>query len=129
MVQAVMFGVGAVLVLATPLDSMAMQLMPWVVGVSAVGARWMAIFAEAAEFPLYRDLAAAQLRLRAVVCAACCLPPARVHRLAGRRRPATPKWETAPSAPDMQPFGRGERKAWDRLARQGQPAGARARED
>ena len=36
MVQAVMFGVGVLLVLTTPLESMAMQLMPWVVGVSAV---------------------------------------------------------------------------------------------
>jgi hypothetical protein len=35
MVQAVMFGVGVLLVLTTPLEAMAMQLMPWVVAVSA----------------------------------------------------------------------------------------------
>jgi hypothetical protein len=37
MTQAVMFGVGALLVLATPLATLAMQLMPWVVGASALG--------------------------------------------------------------------------------------------
>jgi len=36
MVQAVLFGTGAILVLATPLTAYAMQLMPWVVVVSAV---------------------------------------------------------------------------------------------
>lgn len=36
MVQAVMFGVGIILVLATPLAAFAMHLMPWVVGVSAI---------------------------------------------------------------------------------------------
>jgi hypothetical protein len=36
MVQAVMFGVGALLVLTTPLQTMAMQLMPWVVVVSSI---------------------------------------------------------------------------------------------
>ena len=36
MVQAVMFGAGAILVLGTPLKDFAMQLMPWVIGVSAV---------------------------------------------------------------------------------------------
>jgi len=36
MIQAVLFGVGAVLVLATPLTDMAMQLMPVVVIVSSV---------------------------------------------------------------------------------------------
>ena len=36
MIQAIMFGIGTVLVLATPLQQMAMQLMPWVVGVSAI---------------------------------------------------------------------------------------------
>jgi uncharacterized Tic20 family protein len=36
MVQAVLFGVGTVLVLATPLSAVAMTLMPWVIGVSAV---------------------------------------------------------------------------------------------
>ena len=36
MVQAVLFGAGAVLVLATPLAATAMTLMPWVVGVSAL---------------------------------------------------------------------------------------------
>lgn len=36
MVQAVLFGAGTVLVLATPLSASAMQLMPWVVGVSAI---------------------------------------------------------------------------------------------
>jgi hypothetical protein len=36
MVQAMLFGVGVVLVLATPLSAFAMQLMPWVVGVSFV---------------------------------------------------------------------------------------------
>ena len=35
-VQSVLFGVGTVLVLATPLAAFAMQLMPWVVGVSAL---------------------------------------------------------------------------------------------
>jgi hypothetical protein len=44
MVQAVMFGVGIVLVLATPLSAFAMNLIPWVVGVSAVASApvaWM----------------------------------------------------------------------------------------
>jgi hypothetical protein len=36
MVQAVMFGIGVVLVLGTPLTTMAMTLMPWVVVTSAV---------------------------------------------------------------------------------------------
>ena len=36
MLQAMLFGIGAVLVLATPLKEVAMQLMPWVVGVSVV---------------------------------------------------------------------------------------------
>ena len=36
MVQAVMFGIGAVLVLATPLAGLATQLFPWVVGTTAV---------------------------------------------------------------------------------------------
>jgi membrane protein implicated in regulation of membrane protease activity len=36
MVQAVMFGIGTILVLATPLSALAMSLMPWVVGVSAL---------------------------------------------------------------------------------------------
>lgn len=36
MVQAILFGVGTIIVLATPLSTFAMQLMPWVVGVSAV---------------------------------------------------------------------------------------------
>ena len=36
MAQAVLFGIGAVLVLATPLSEFAMTLMPWVVGVSTV---------------------------------------------------------------------------------------------
>ena len=36
MVQAVMFGVGIILVLATPLSAFAMNLMPWVIGASAI---------------------------------------------------------------------------------------------
>jgi hypothetical protein len=36
MVQATLFGVGIVIVLATPLSAFAMQLVPWVVVVSAV---------------------------------------------------------------------------------------------
>ncbi len=36
MVQAIMFGAGIIIVLATPLNAMAMQLMPWVVGVTAI---------------------------------------------------------------------------------------------
>jgi hypothetical protein len=36
MVQAVVFGVGTIIVLATPLSAFAMQLMPWVVGASAL---------------------------------------------------------------------------------------------
>ncbi|AWK86891.1 hypothetical protein [Azospirillum thermophilum] len=36
MVQAVLFGIGALLVLATPLSEWAMALMPWVVGISTV---------------------------------------------------------------------------------------------
>jgi hypothetical protein len=36
MAQAVVFGCGAILVLATPLAAYAMQLMPWVVAVSIV---------------------------------------------------------------------------------------------
>jgi Na+-driven multidrug efflux pump len=35
-VQAVMFGVGTILVLATPLNNMAMQLMPWVVALTSI---------------------------------------------------------------------------------------------
>ena len=36
MVQAVMFGIGVMLVLATPLARDAMALMPWVVGLTAI---------------------------------------------------------------------------------------------
>ena len=36
MVQAIMFGAGIIIVLATPLNAMAMQLIPWVVGVTAL---------------------------------------------------------------------------------------------
>jgi hypothetical protein len=36
MVQAVLFGTGAILVIATPLTTYAMQLMPWVVVISTV---------------------------------------------------------------------------------------------
>ena len=36
MVQAIMFGAGIIIVLATPLNAMAMQLIPWVVGVTAI---------------------------------------------------------------------------------------------
>ena len=36
MVQGVQFGVGTILVLSTPLTAFAMQLMPWVVGISAI---------------------------------------------------------------------------------------------
>ena len=36
MVQAVMFGIGVMLVLGTPLADMAMTLMPWVVATTAV---------------------------------------------------------------------------------------------
>lgn len=36
MVQAVVFGAGLILVLATPLSAFAMHLTPWVVGVSAI---------------------------------------------------------------------------------------------
>jgi hypothetical protein len=36
MVQAVMFGVGTLLVLTTPFQTAAMQLMPWVVVVSSI---------------------------------------------------------------------------------------------
>ena len=36
MVQSIMFGAGILLVLATPLNAMAMQLIPWVVGVTAI---------------------------------------------------------------------------------------------
>jgi uncharacterized Tic20 family protein len=35
-VHAVIFGVGIILVFATPLSALAMNLMPWVVGVSAI---------------------------------------------------------------------------------------------
>jgi uncharacterized Tic20 family protein len=42
MVQAVVFGVGLILVLATPLSAFAMHLTPWVVGVSAIVAAPMA---------------------------------------------------------------------------------------
>lgn len=44
MVQAVLFGIGTILVLATALSASAMQLMPWVVGVStllALPLSWM----------------------------------------------------------------------------------------
>ena len=34
MIQAVLFGIGVLLVLATPLSDFAMTLMPWVVGIS-----------------------------------------------------------------------------------------------
>jgi low temperature requirement protein LtrA len=36
MVQAVMFGIGTILVLASPLANDAMRLMPWVVGISVL---------------------------------------------------------------------------------------------
>lgn len=36
MVQAVLFGIGAVLVLGTPLANHALMLLPWVVGISAL---------------------------------------------------------------------------------------------
>jgi hypothetical protein len=36
MVQAVLFGIGAILVLATPLQASAMTAMPWVVGITAI---------------------------------------------------------------------------------------------
>jgi hypothetical protein len=36
MVQAIMFGAGIILVLATPLNAMAMQLIPWMVGITAL---------------------------------------------------------------------------------------------
>lgn len=36
MVQGVLFGAGAVLVLATPLTDFAMTLMPWVVAISSI---------------------------------------------------------------------------------------------
>jgi len=36
MVQGVLFGVGAVVVLATPLSAFAMQILPWVIGVTAI---------------------------------------------------------------------------------------------
>lgn len=36
MVQAVLFGIGAVLVLATPLAQDAIALLPWVVGLTAI---------------------------------------------------------------------------------------------
>lgn len=36
MTQAVMFGIGAMLVLATPLSHDAMALMPWVIGLTAI---------------------------------------------------------------------------------------------
>ena len=36
MVQAVLFGVGAIIVLATPLSAFAMQLMPWVKAVLSI---------------------------------------------------------------------------------------------
>jgi hypothetical protein len=46
MLQAVTFGIGAVLVLATPLEGIAMQLMPWVVvasfAISAPVSWWLA---------------------------------------------------------------------------------------
>ncbi|MDR3494432.1 MAG: hypothetical protein P4L82_07505 [Ancalomicrobiaceae bacterium] len=35
-VQGALFGIGALLVLATPLTAIAMQLLPWVVGVTAL---------------------------------------------------------------------------------------------
>lgn len=44
MVQGVSFGVGAILVLATPLAPLAMQLLPWVIGVSIVLAAPVAWF-------------------------------------------------------------------------------------
>ncbi|MDI9848127.1 hypothetical protein QM467_08685 [Rhodoblastus sp. 17X3] len=53
MVQAVVFGIGAVLVLATPLADLAMTLMPFVVAaslaVSAPVSWWLAPFARAAH--------------------------------------------------------------------------------
>ena len=36
MVQGVLFGIGAILVLATPLSTFAMQIFPWFIGVSAL---------------------------------------------------------------------------------------------
>jgi hypothetical protein len=53
MVQAVVFGIGVVLVLATPLANFAMTLMPYIVAatliVSAPIAWWLAPFARAAH--------------------------------------------------------------------------------
>jgi hypothetical protein len=53
MVQAVVFGIGAVLVLATPLANFAMMLMPFVIAaslaVSAPLSWWLAPFARAAH--------------------------------------------------------------------------------
>lgn len=37
MTQAVMFGIGVLLVLATPLANLAMELLPWVVAATAIG--------------------------------------------------------------------------------------------
>ena len=36
MVQGVLFGVGIIIVLATPLSAFAMQVLPWVVGISII---------------------------------------------------------------------------------------------
>ena len=53
MVQAVVFGVGVILVLATPLESIAMTLMPFVVATTLVASAplswWIAPFARAAH--------------------------------------------------------------------------------
>ena len=61
MVQAVFFGVGAVLVLATPAKEFAMTLMPWVVALSSivsVPVAWMIAPRLRARYSRSRDTAA-----------------------------------------------------------------------
>lgn len=68
-VQAVLFGIGTVLVLATPLKEQAMALMPWVVGTSAVvaaPAAWMIAPRLMARYYRRRELEAARIRARHV---------------------------------------------------------------
>lgn len=70
MAQAVLFGVGTVLILATPLNDQAMQLMPWMIAITFVVAApfswWLAPRLRARFWREHRDLGAADKALAAL---------------------------------------------------------------
>jgi ABC-type Co2+ transport system permease subunit len=70
MVQAVLFGIGAVLILATPLKHQAMELMPWMIAVtfaiSAPFSWWLAPRLRARYWREHRNLSAADKALSAL---------------------------------------------------------------